>query len=874
MFPLSSIIFFPSIYDDQTCGVRNPSASWERQQRGGQTKSKILQEINSTANSEMQRTRGMTGTTGAPSSSSHNRGLVGGSNGTYDQNSYPQQQYSGNNNNSNGSTMTSKLGKIAEPAMNAGQATAASIRSYFSGSIGNTTDVADPGNSGGQYASNNNNNNKYSSLSNKPALGSIGNNGMMHPQGGSNNSNSNNNIDGSSNKGGYGLMPQPSYKQSTIRNIVSRGREGIFFDEHAEGNNSGQGLGATTGSSLGNNNNNNDSSSGLQDGSSSGTNKKGLGGTLGGMNSGNNQGGAINTLNRGNNIPQGGRRHGGRRRYRQQQAMISGNDGTGGDNNASGSSSSNNMPAVLAPLPKLGTGMGGGNNPNAFAASNLSPAQQRMQQQANSMQQMTMMQQQQQQQQQAQRGRQGGQPMGMMQQQPQGLGLNAAMGVSSMQQQQSMGIQGQQQHQHQQQQGLIPQQPLPSVRPHSQHHNAAATAAARASANQLQSTQYTQQQFNVNSGGAMPSANPSSMVMAQVSPSNSIIANFNQTQIPQQSMIQQQQQQQPLRDSLAIYHEDHCPNAAVTSIKGLKPGNPAWRNQDNFFVIDNVDGRDMHLYCVLDGHGEHGHHVSRRSRELLPQYLKASNYDLKRAFLSMQNDLCACEYDVRCSGATCVLAILHGKHLTLANCGDSRAVIARRNANGTINGHPLTTDHKPDNVEERKRIVACGGQVGCRHVLVQQGRGHPVSMPVGPCRVWYQNRVGETLGLAMSRSLGDAVAHKCGVSAEPEIFEHTVDTSDEFVIVATDGVFDVLDNQQVVQIAFNAMTAAAPANNNNNNKTKGAGALSSPNGIGAAPASNWPLEAANNICRFARSKWERLSPMVDDITCIVITLKR
>ena len=746
--------------------------------------------------------------------------------------------------------MTSKLGKIAEPAMNAGQATAASIRSYFSGSIGNTTDMPDPGNSGGQYASNNNN--KYS-LSNKPALGSIANNGMMQQQGGNN---SNNNIDGSSNKGGFSSMPPPSYKQSTIRNIVSRGREGIFFDEHAEGSNSGQGLGATTGSSM--NNNNNNDSLGLQDGSSSssGTNKKGLGGTVGS----NNAGGAISTLNRGS-IP---RRHGGRRRYRQQQAMMSGNDGAGADNNTS-AGSSNNMPAVLAPLPKLGMG---GNNQNAFAATggmtSLSPSQQQQHMQqanANSMQQMTMMQQQQQQTQ--QRGRQGGQPMGMIQQQ--GIGLNAMAGSGIYQQQQQQQSMGQQ---HQQQQGLAPQQPLPSVRPHSQHHNAAATAAARASVNQLQSTQYTQQQFNANSGGIMPSAIPSSMVVAQASPSIGNITNFNQTQIPQQSMIQQQQQ--PLRDSLAIYHEDHCPNAAVTSIKGLKPGNPAWRNQDNFFVIDNVDGRDMHLYCVLDGHGEHGHHVSRRSREVLPQYLKASNYDLKRAFLSMQNDLCSCEYDVRCSGATCVLAILHGKHLTLANCGDSRAVIARRNANGTINGHPLTTDHKPDNVEERKRIVACGGQVGCRHVLVQQGRGHPVSMPVGPCRVWYQNRVGETLGLAMSRSLGDAVAHKCGVSAEPEIFEHTVDTSDEFVIVATDGVFDVLDNQQVVQIAFNAMTAAAPGNN----KTKGVGTLGSPNGTGAAPASNWPLEAANNICRFARSKWERLSPMVDDITCIVITLKR
>ena len=52
----------------------------------------------------------------------------------------------------------------------------------------------------------------------------------------------------------------------------------------------------------------------------------------------------------------------------------------------------------------------------------------------------------------------------------------------------------------------------------------------------------------------------------------------------------------------------------------------------------------------------------------------------------------------------------------------------------------------------------------------------------------------------MSRSLGDAVAHKCGVSAEPEILEHTVEEVDDFILIATDGVWDVLDNNQAIQI--------------------------------------------------------------------------
>jgi serine/threonine protein phosphatase PrpC len=321
-----------------------------------------------------------------------------------------------------------------------------------------------------------------------------------------------------------------------------------------------------------------------------------------------------------------------------------------------------------------------------------------------------------------------------------------------------------------------------------------------------------------------------------------------QQQQLQQHQVQQQQLQQQNpnvdRATLPFFTEDQN-FASVASVKGLKPGNPNWINQDNFFVIERLDNKDLHFYCVLDGHGEHGHHVSRKCRENFPAHIKSVNFDMKKAFSMMQNDLNSCEYDVRCSGATCVLASLFGGRLSVSNCGDSRGVLGRRNPNGSISAHALTSDHKPEKSEERKRILGCGGHLGCRQVLVNQpGRG-PVSMPVGPCRVWYQHR-GETLGLAMSRSLGDSIVHKSGVSAEPEILEHQVDDFDEFMIIATDGVWDVMDNNQAVQMVSNFITKAA----------------------------NWSsLEASTAIAKFARSRWEKLSPMADDITCVVVKLR-
>lgn len=292
--------------------------------------------------------------------------------------------------------------------------------------------------------------------------------------------------------------------------------------------------------------------------------------------------------------------------------------------------------------------------------------------------------------------------------------------------------------------------------------------------------------------------------------------------------------------------EEHG-HSGVASIRGMKPGNPNWINQDNFFITESFDGRDVRIYCVLDGHGEHGHLVSRRCREAFPQFIKSARLDMDAAFNMMQNDLTsASDMDVRCSGATCVMATVIGGRLAVYNCGDSRAVLGRRNPNGSIYAIALSKDHKPDKAEERKRILSCGGHLGCRQVLVNQpGRG-PVSMPVGPCRVWYQHR-GETLGLAMSRSLGDSIVHKSGVSAEPECLDRVIDDYDEFFILATDGVWDVVDNSYAVQLVQSF----------------------------AAKSANWnPLEAANSICRFARSRWEKLSPMIDDITCIVVKVHR
>lgn len=96
----------------------------------------------------------------------------------------------------------------------------------------------------------------------------------------------------------------------------------------------------------------------------------------------------------------------------------------------------------------------------------------------------------------------------------------------------------------------------------------------------------------------------------------------------------------------------------------------------------------------------------------------------------------------------------------------------------------LTRDHKPDDPDELKVITAAGGRVDS----YRDSQGNKV----GPERVWLKHE--DIPGLAMSRSFGDQVAAKVGVNAVPEISELRMDPSDKVIILASDGVWEFLEN--------------------------------------------------------------------------------
>lgn len=135
------------------------------------------------------------------------------------------------------------------------------------------------------------------------------------------------------------------------------------------------------------------------------------------------------------------------------------------------------------------------------------------------------------------------------------------------------------------------------------------------------------------------------------------------------------------------------------------------------------------------------------------------------------------------SGSTANIVFITPTHLVCANVGDSRAVCRTHEAgiNGTQVSVALSEDHKCSLPEEKKRIEAAGGQV--------------LADRVDGC-------------LAMSRALGDFVykdtdtaQSRQKVSPVPDIFvKARVDSADELLVLACDGIWDVMSNGEVCDL--------------------------------------------------------------------------
>ncbi|KAF2288456.1 hypothetical protein GH714_007594 [Hevea brasiliensis] len=301
-------------------------------------------------------------------------------------------------------------------------------------------------------------------------------------------------------------------------------------------------------------------------------------------------------------------------------------------------------------------------------------------------------------------------------------------------------------------------------------------------------------------------------------------------------------------------------------------------NQDAMTVWEEFIGnKDMFFCGMFDGHGPYGHKVARHVRDTLPSRLSAAikqsqvnsfrygdveavdrnngddtnksdgskedhNDDNKgtlllssweasfvKCFMDMDEELSLdASIDSFCSGTTAVTVVKQGNHLIIANLGDSRAVLGTRCNKNQLKPVQLTVDLKPNIASEAERIKNSNGRI---FALDEEPEVFRIWMPNEDCP-----------GLAMARAFGDFCLKDYGLISTPEVSYRRLTKNDEFVVLATDGIWDVLSNYDVIRIVASATKRSL---------------------------------AAKMVVKYAVRAWKNKNPgcRVDDCTVICLFLK-
>ncbi|MCO5599405.1 hypothetical protein L7F22_053508 [Adiantum nelumboides] len=312
-----------------------------------------------------------------------------------------------------------------------------------------------------------------------------------------------------------------------------------------------------------------------------------------------------------------------------------------------------------------------------------------------------------------------------------------------------------------------------------------------------------------------------------------------------------------------------CRNGASSSVCIFTQQGRKGTNQDAMVAWQEYMARTDTVFCgVFDGHGPYGHLVARRVRDSLPSKLasiwKAKmrgdnmlegeaaaadelDMDLKwvnaQEFImeanagsdekasadggnqKVQNDDAgigmsekwresfleayeAMDTDLRrhpsidcfCSGTTAVTILKQGEELVIGNVGDSRAVLGSLSSADdprSLHAVQLTVDLKPSLPKEAERILKCKGRV---FALEDEPE---------VARVWLP--YDDAPGLAMARAFGDFCLKDFGLISIPEVTHRKLTPNDQFLVLATDGIWDVLSNKEVVDVVYGAPTRATAA---------------------------------------------------------------
>ena len=311
--------------------------------------------------------------------------------------------------------------------------------------------------------------------------------------------------------------------------------------------------------------------------------------------------------------------------------------------------------------------------------------------------------------------------------------------------------------------------------------------------------------------------------------------------------------------------ENYLINNALINIRGISiPGkdskNQIKLNQDSYIIKRDVNKiKNFNIFGVFDGHGFYGHKISSylketiiktieekveiisNNLEIIYKEFKKDNYlVIKNIFNEIDNQIInKNEIDVNLSGSTCNLIIQLGDHIICANTGDSRAILIFEEKNNNIKEEdiiknnkifPLSIDCKPSLPKEKERILKKGG--------ILSRLKNSEHKEFGPLRVFLKGSL--LPGLSMSRSFGDKLCKGIGIIVDPLIKEYNLNKDVKYILIASDGIWEYLSNEQIMSIGNKYYEMNDPDN------------------------------FCQDLIKISTELWEKNSRNIDDITLIVI----
>ena len=282
-------------------------------------------------------------------------------------------------------------------------------------------------------------------------------------------------------------------------------------------------------------------------------------------------------------------------------------------------------------------------------------------------------------------------------------------------------------------------------------------------------------------------------------------------------------------------------------------------NQDSFFIMPNIKHINklnnffIQIFGIFDGHGDHGHIISKEIKEYFIDYFNTLNLDmisnnnnaiyeklvknnyeeiynlfknidekLHKKYSSPENSNNICIH----SGTTALIIILFYNKIISINLGHSKSIIIYKN-NSILQ---LNSLHIPESEEEKKRIEKNGGIVKMEEWSSE-----------GPKRICYKEDDNiKYSGLSVSRSFGDFASEQLGVFSIPEIKEFNLDYNDvKILVIATNGIWEFLSNENVRDFVLSFYHNLDADN------------------------------CARELCQKARDIWDNSGFAVDDITAVV-----